>query len=177
MGTTSLCQTEEMLQIGTMSRREISREVCFDLLSRAKVGRVVYVRGAVPEVIPVCYAVAGESVVFGVHSTTPVVQELEGTVVAFQVDSFDPERECRWHVRAIGTFGPAVAPDELAVAGAVVPPPWTIGEGLERVLQIDLEVVNGYAIEDTAEASWPNAGVPLRENVAVTISSKSSASS
>jgi hypothetical protein len=160
-----------------MSRREISRGECIDLLAQAKIGRVVFMRGAVPEVIPVCYAVAGESVVFGVHSTTPVAQELEGTVVAFQVDSFDSKRECGWHVRAIGTFGPEVTPDELAVTGAAVPPPWTIGDALERVLQIDLEVVNGYAIEDTTEASWPHANVPLGEIVAVTISSKSSASS
>ena len=163
--------------LGMMSRREISRGECIDLLAQAKIGRVVFMRGAVPEVIPVCYAVAGESVVFGVHSTSPVAKELEGTVVAFQADSFDSERECGWHVRAVGTFGPAVAPDELAAAGAVVPQPWTIGEPLERILQIDLEVVSGYAIEDTADTSWPNAVVPLREIVAVTISSKSDTSS
>ena len=158
MGTTSLAQRDEGRHIGAMGRREISRNECLDLLTHAKVGRVVFMRGAVPEVIPVCYAVAGESVVFGVHSTSPVAHELEGTVAAFQVDSFDSERECGWHVRAVGTFGPAVAPDELAVAGAVVPRPWTIGEALERILQIDLEVLNGYAIDDTAEAPWPNAG-------------------
>jgi hypothetical protein len=163
--------------LGMMSRREISRGECLDLLAHAKVGRIVFVRGAVPEVIPVCYTVAGESVAFGVHSSSPVANELEGTVVAFQADSFDSERECGWHVRAIGTFGPAVAPAELAAAGAVVPEPWIIGEPLERILQIDLEVVNGYAIEDTAEASWPNAEVPLREIVAVTIGSKSNTSS
>jgi hypothetical protein len=142
-----------------MSRREISRGECLDLLAHAKVGRVVFVRGAVPEVVPVCYTVAGESVVFGVHSTSPVANELEGTVVAFQADSFDFERECGWHVRAVGTFGPAIAPDELAVAGAVVPRPWTIGEAVERIVQIDLEVVSGYAIDDATEAPWANAGV------------------
>ena len=132
-----------------MRRREISRRECLDLLAQAKVGRVVFVRGALPEIIPVCYLVAGETVVFGVHSTSPVAQEIEGSIVAFQVDTFDSERECGWHVQAVGSFRPAMTPDELAVAGAVVPQPWTIGEALERVMQLDLEVVGGWIIEAT----------------------------
>ena len=134
-----------------MRRREINRRECLDLLAQAKVGRVVFVRDALPEVIPVCYLVFGEAVVFGVHSTSPVAQEIEGSIVTFQVDSFDPERECGWHVRAVGTFRPALTPDELAVAGVVVPRPWTIGEALERVMQVDLEVVGGYVIEPATE--------------------------
>jgi len=115
------------------------------------VGRVVFVRGALPEVVPVCYLVAGETVVFGVHSTSAVAQEAEGSIVTFQVDSFDSERECGWQVRAVGTFRPALTPEELAVAGVVVPRPWAIGEALERVLQVELEVVGGYVIEATAD--------------------------
>jgi hypothetical protein len=92
--------------------------------------------------------VAGESVVFGIHATAPFASEMdEGSVVAFQVDSFDPERHCGWQVRAVGSLGPAVTPDELAVAGAVVPEPWTIGAALERVLQLELEVIGGWVVE------------------------------
>ena len=143
-----------------MGRREISRDECLNLLAQAKVGRVVFIRGAVPEVVPVCYVVAGESVVFGVHAASPVAQEFEGSVVAFQVDAFDSDHQCGWHVRAVGTFGPAIAPDELAVAGATVPTPWTIGEDLERILQIDLEVVGGYVIEATTETPWGRSSQP-----------------
>jgi hypothetical protein len=134
-----------------MRRREISRRECLDLLTQAQVGRVVFVRGALPEVIPVCYLVAGETVVFGVDSKSPVAQQIEGSIVAFQADSFDSERECGWHVRAVGTFQPAFSSDELAVAGVVVPRAWAIGEDVERVIQVDLEVVGGYVIEATAE--------------------------
>jgi len=35
----------------------------------------------------------------------------------------------------------------------VVPRPWAVGETLERVLQVDLEVVGGYVIEATEEGS------------------------
>ncbi len=130
-----------------MRRREITQAECLDLLAQAKVGRVVVVRDALPEIIPVSYRVAGETVVFGVHSESVFAEELEGTVVAFQVDSFDANRECGWHVRAIGVFRPALTPDELAVAGAAVPEPWTLGEPLDRVLQIELQFLNGYVID------------------------------
>lgn len=132
-----------------MRRKEITRGECLDLLTHAKVGRVVFVQGALPEILPVSYLVAGETIVFGVHSASPFGEEIEGSVVAFQVDSFDDERECGWHVRAIGRFRAALTPEELAVAGAVVPEPWTIGEALERILQIELEVVGGYVVEAT----------------------------
>ena len=130
-----------------MGRREITRAECLDLLAQAKVGRVALVRGALPEIIPVSYRVAGETVVFGVHSASVLAKELEGTVVAFQVDSFDANRECGWHVRAIGEFRPALTPDEVAVAGVVVPEPWTLGEPLDRVLQIELQLLSGYVID------------------------------
>jgi hypothetical protein len=131
-----------------MRRREISRRECLDLLAQAKVGRVAFVHGALPEVIPVCYAVAGETVVFGLHGAAPFAPQVEEeAVVAFQVDSFDPERQSGWHVRAVGSFRPAVTPDELAVAGAVVPEPWTMGQTLERVLQLELEVIDGWIVE------------------------------
>jgi len=58
-------------------------------LAQAKVSRVALVRGALPEIIPVSYRVAGETV---------FAKELDGTVVAFQVDSLDANREYGWHV-------------------------------------------------------------------------------
>jgi hypothetical protein len=130
-----------------MGRREISRAECLELLAQADLGRVAFVNGALPEVIPVCYTVAGNTVVFGVPAASPLARQIEGSVVALQVDSFDTRRKCGWQVRAIGSSRPAVSPDELAVAGAVVPQPWTIGEVLERIVQLDLEVVGGWVIE------------------------------
>jgi uncharacterized protein len=130
-----------------VGRREISRGECLDLLAQAQVGRVAFVQGALPDVIPVCYVVAGETVVFGVHSASPFAQEMEGSVVAFQVDSFDAERECGWQVRAVGSFRATVTPDELAVAGGVLPRPWMLGETLERVIQLDLEIISGWIVE------------------------------
>lgn len=116
-------------------------------MARTTVGRVALMVGALPEIVPVNFEVAGETVVFGVHSESVLAREVQGTVVAFQVDSFDPERKSGWHVHAIGTLAEVLGADELAVAGAVVPQPWTRGEDVERVVQIELAVVSGYVVE------------------------------
>lgn len=134
-----------------MRRRELGRRECLDLLTNANVGRVIFINRALPEVIPVCYVVAGETVVFGVHTSEPITLGLkEGLVVAFQVDAFDPEQESGWQVRALGCFRPPLTPDELAVTGVVAPQPWTTGATLERVLQLDLEVIEGWMVESPA---------------------------
>lgn len=38
-----------------MSCREVSRAGCLELLARARVGRVVLLSGALPDVVPVSY--------------------------------------------------------------------------------------------------------------------------
>lgn len=116
-------------------------------MARATVGRVALVVGALPEIVPVNFRVAGETVVFGVHSESVLAAGHEGMVVAFQVDSFDPARESGWHVHAVGTLCEVLSADELAVAGGSVPASWARGEEAERVVQIELAVVSGYVLE------------------------------
>jgi len=122
-------------------------------MARATVGRVAIVVGALPEIVPVNFQVAGETVVFGVHSQSALAGGHEGMVVAFQVDSFDPERESGWHVHAIGTLCQVLGAEELAVAGGTVPASWARGEEAERVVQIELAVVSGYVVEAAASTT------------------------
>ena len=118
-------------------------------MARATVGRVALVVGSLPEIVPVNFTVAGETVVFGVQSQSVLASRSEGTVVAFQVDSFDPARESGWHVHAIGTLYEVLSAEELAVAGGTVPASWARGEEAERVVQIELAVVSGYVVEES----------------------------
>lgn len=122
-------------------------------MAQAEVGRVALTVGALPEIVPVNFRVVDGTVVFGVHSESVLAREAEGTVVAFQVDSFDPEREGGWHVRAIGTFRLPVSPEELAAAGSLVPQPWARGEEADVVMQIELVVLSGYVLEAAAPGS------------------------
>jgi uncharacterized protein len=131
-----------------MSRIDMSRDECMAVLARTALGRVVLFDGALPEVLPVIYRVAGESVVVGVETSSPLAQQPEGTVVAFQADSFDVEHESGWHVRAIGVIEAPVQAGEMAVAGIVLPRPWPVGgQAAELVLRIDFDVLSGHVIE------------------------------
>lgn len=134
-----------------MSCREVSRAGCLELLARARVGRVVLLSGALPDVVPVTYCLVGETVVFGVPSGSRFPREPEGAVVTFQADAFDTDRKSGWHVLAVGVFRPTLEPEEVAVAGAVVPEPWTIGDLAERVFSLEILAVSGHIVESTDE--------------------------
>ncbi len=71
----------------------MARGECVELLAHEAVGRVVFVHGALPEVVPVAQCLSGESVVFGVYAASPLAGRIEGTVVTFQANSFEPKRE------------------------------------------------------------------------------------
>jgi len=130
------------------SRREMTRRECVALLATGSVGRVVYLDGAIPEVVPVSYQVADESVVFGVEMSSPLAQQPEGTVVTFQADSFNTDYESGWHVRAIGVVGSILQPEEMAVAGSILPPQWPVGgHAVEVVIEIRFTLVGGHVVE------------------------------
>jgi Pyridoxamine 5'-phosphate oxidase len=130
------------------SRHEMTPGECVAYLARGAVGRIIYIDGALPEVVPVSYRVAGNSVVFGVETSSPLARQLPGSVVTFQADSFDPEHESGWHVRAVGVIGTFLLPEEMAVAGTILPPPWPVGaRAVDLVVQVRLTAVSGHVVE------------------------------
>jgi len=130
------------------SRRELSAGECVTYLAGGAIGRVIYLDSGWPEVIPVSYRVADEAVVFGVETSSPLARRSPGSVVIFQADCFDPDHESGWHVRAIGVIGSFLRPEELAVAGSILPPPWPVGgRTVELVIQIRFTAMNGHVIE------------------------------
>ena len=130
-----------------VSCREVSRTACLELLARASIGRIILNPGSLPDVVPVSYCLAGETVVFGVPSGSRFPDEPEGAIASFQADAFDTDRRCGWHVLAVGVFRTPVEPDEAAVAGAVVPEPWPTGEVAERVYSLEILALSGHVVE------------------------------
>ncbi len=129
-----------------MNRRLIDRSECVTRLAREQVGRVAVIIGALPEIVPVTFTLGEETVLLGVHRGSELAEIEEGTVVALQVDRFDPERETGWHVRAFGTCRWTSDPLDLAVAGGLVPRPWVTGGEPDRLLEIDLTFISGYEV-------------------------------
>ena len=75
----------------------LSEEQCRELIASRDVGRIAFSIEDQPEVFPVNYAVDGSVVVFRTGEDTKLMQALVSRV-AFEVDSWDPDRGIAWSV-------------------------------------------------------------------------------
>jgi len=68
----------------------LGRQACLQLLARAGVGRVAVSVGALPTVLPVCFNLVGDDVVFAAFPGSDLELAVRGAVVAFETDHVDP---------------------------------------------------------------------------------------
>lgn len=86
--------------------------VCWDLLATASIGRIGLIVDGMPEVLPVNYAIDGESILFRTAEHT-VLTQAALSVVAFQADHVDPDSQTGWSVMVQGPaldIGEAIDP-------------------------------------------------------------------
>jgi len=122
----------------------LTREECLHLLSQVDVGRVGVSMGALPVILPVHFAVTGESVVFRSTLGTRLDASTLGAVVAFQADGYDPSRTSGWSVMLQGVAG--AAPDGVppSPAGPGSSHPWLSPERGRRLMQVDTDHLRGW---------------------------------
>jgi uncharacterized protein len=116
--------------------RELTYDECLALLQGGVVGRVAMCTRTGPLVLPVNYAVIGESVVF---RTTPygVLAGARDDLLAFETDHLDYENQRGWSVLATGTARAVDDEEELTeIRAAWDPRPWAGGQ---RRLYLRLE--------------------------------------
>lgn len=84
----------------------LSRQQCFDLLQEhpVKLGRIA-LAGPRPIILPVNYALDGESVVFRTDPGTKFHAAVHRAFVAFEVDHIEPEWRTGWSVLVRGQAG------------------------------------------------------------------------
>ncbi len=83
------------------SLEPLNRVQCLNLLAQAQVGRVGFVVDGDPEILPVNYALDGDTVVFRT-SESSVLNRASMTNVAFEVDSIDVSTQAGWSVSIRG---------------------------------------------------------------------------
>jgi nitroimidazol reductase NimA-like FMN-containing flavoprotein (pyridoxamine 5'-phosphate oxidase superfamily) len=83
------------------SLEELSRADCLGLLATASVGRVGLLVDGRPEVLPVNYALDGDTVLFRTAEGT-VLNQAAFSVVAFEVDHVDEATRIGWSVMVQG---------------------------------------------------------------------------
>lgn len=85
------------------SRTEVlNPDECWRYLRSSYIGRLAVINGDVPEIFPVNFSVAGESLVFRTAPGTKLRALLSGAVAALEVDGLNPYATEVWSVVAKG---------------------------------------------------------------------------
>jgi hypothetical protein len=98
---------------------------CWELLGERSVGRLAYVaRAGVPDLVPVNYTVAGQTLLLRSGAGPKLQAAQRGDMAAFEVDDLDEDVHGGWSVVVVGRLE-VVAP--AAVAAGAAPDPWANG--------------------------------------------------
>ena len=120
-------------------------EECRRLLSSVSVGRVGVTMGALPTVLPVNFLFDGDRILVRSGEGTKLAAALRGTVVAFEVDEFDPVDHSGWSVVVTGVSRVVDDPEEL---GRIAQKPiarWAPAGG-SHIVAISTEMISGRRI-------------------------------
>jgi nitroimidazol reductase NimA-like FMN-containing flavoprotein (pyridoxamine 5'-phosphate oxidase superfamily) len=99
---------------------------CWDLLRVREVGRVAFVDGDGPMVVPITYIVDDDAVLFRVAPYSSLAQSLRGSAVALEVDDIDYFTRSGWNVVVRGRAD--IVDTEDLPREATRPTPWAAGQ-------------------------------------------------
>jgi nitroimidazol reductase NimA-like FMN-containing flavoprotein (pyridoxamine 5'-phosphate oxidase superfamily) len=122
----------------------LSVDECLDLLTRARVGRVVFTLGALPAVVPVTFVLASDAIITRTAEDTRLANAADGAVLAFQADDLDPLTRTGWSVVVTGVAEIVTDADERAIVGELLDP-WAPGQR-DVFVRVPLTMVTGRRI-------------------------------
>ncbi|MGW3355477.1 pyridoxamine 5'-phosphate oxidase family protein [Streptomyces bungoensis] len=121
----------------------LDRQECLRRMAKVQVGRVVYTRRALPAVLPVNFSLdTDSSVLLRTSARSDLVRAIDGVVVAFEADDFDPSTRSGWSVVVTGRANLVTDPAEHERLARTGPRSWVVPtEGV--FLRIEAELVTG----------------------------------
>ena len=124
----------------------LDRQECLRRMAKVQVGRVVYTRRALPAVLPVNFSLDTDSAVL-LHTSarSELVRAIDGVVVAFEADDFDPETCGGWSVTVLGEARAVADPAEAERLSRLPLPTWAPGPR-ETYIRIAGRYVSGRRI-------------------------------
>lgn len=106
---------------------ELSVEECFDLLKTKAVGRLAYVDGGKPRILPLNYDLHQGSVVFRI-GYGDLLDAIHNRDVEFEADNADADAHVGWSVIVHGVAEEIWKPEELELARQLSLRPWAPGD-------------------------------------------------
>ena len=129
----------------------LSRHECLRRLESVPVGRIVYTRQALPAVELVNFAIDGGDIVIRTDTGSKLAAETQGTVVAFQADSMDPDHDAGWSVTGIGRSHEVIDPEDIGHLRKIGLRAWAPGTR-DHFIRIAPEILTGQLLRaDGAE--------------------------
>lgn len=128
------------MKLDANGREVLDRDQCLSLLGTTPLGRASVTMGALPVVVPVPFVVADSKITFPGDADPLFLAAIDGAVVAFEADDFDPHRGIGWSVVVQGLGDVTAAPANAGMfpLGAA----W-IGSDLGCVVVLPTEQISG----------------------------------
>jgi len=104
--------------------QELNEEECRELLGTAVIGRIAFTDGALPAVQPVHFTLLGGHLYIPTRPGSKVAAASANSVVAFEVDDFDPDTRLGWSVTTVGPSRLVTHPDDIEALHALGLRPW-----------------------------------------------------
>ena len=120
----------------------LEREECLRLAATGSIGRVVFTEQALPAITPVSFALKDDSIYLKASEGSKLANATNGSVVAFEVDEFDPEFRRGWSVVFVGKATPVSEPAKLQELSALPLRGWD-SRNSHRLIEVKIELVNG----------------------------------
>ena len=106
---------------------ELSEAECKQLLAQHAAGRIGFMAGDGPQILPVTYQYRNDSVIFRTSPFGALAGLVRRTSVAFEIDGIDEQNKSGWSALVQG-FAEAMAHDYLlTTAWETGPVPWADG--------------------------------------------------
>ncbi|WP_344858971.1 pyridoxamine 5'-phosphate oxidase family protein [Planomonospora alba] len=130
------------MKLDSAGLQVLSREECVRLLASRPIGRIVFTDRALPAVQPVNFCLDGEDIVIRTTVGSKLAAATRRTVVAFEVDEFDPAGRTGWSVTVVGHARAVEEPVEIERLAALPLAPWAPGSR-DHFIAITTEQVSG----------------------------------
>lgn len=129
------------MEIDRNGLRVLERDECVRRLASATIGRVGVSSGALPVVLPVNFLLDGDRILLRSGAGTKLSAALRDTVVAFEVDDFDPVDHSGWSVVVTGVSRVIDDEDELRRIESAPLAHWAPSNG--HVVAISTDLITG----------------------------------
>jgi len=123
----------------------LTLEECVVLLAQGGLGRLGVSVAAMPEIFPVAFCFSEGDILFRTGTRTRLHSATQGTVVAFEIDAYDPDERSGWSVLVTGSCSEEQDPNRIADARQRLSEGWVPGDQ-DHIVRITPYKISGRRI-------------------------------